>query len=226
MDIYLTNLKTKERLRFPMLPTEVNVGMANRFASYSVIKTGEVKIPNGTSPDSFSWEGIFPGKNRKGAPYVREWKKPKEAYKFIRALKAKNGKPVKARLLVTGTPINSDVYLADFNVTPTGGYNDINYSITLVQAKQVKVKKKKKDKKKKLKAGKLQGGANERKTPERPSQPQPQTYTVAAGDSLWKIAQRFYGNGAQYTKIYEANKGTIGSNPDLIYPGQTFVIPA
>lgn len=29
----------------------------------------------------------------------------------------------------------------------------------------------------------------------------------------------------EYTKIYNANKGTIGSNPNLIYPGQVFTIP-
>ena len=39
------------------------------------------------------------------------------------------------------------------------------------------------------------------------------------------IAKKYYGDGSQYTKIYEANKGTIGSNPNLIKPGQKLVIP-
>jgi nucleoid-associated protein YgaU len=50
------------------------------------------------------------------------------------------------------------------------------------------------------------------------------TYTVVRGDTLWAIASRYYGNGSEWRKIYEANKGKI-ENPDLIYPGQTFVIP-
>ena len=50
------------------------------------------------------------------------------------------------------------------------------------------------------------------------------TYTVVKGDSLSKIAKRFYGNANQWKKIYEANKDAI-KNPDLIYPGQTFTIP-
>ena len=53
----------------------------------------------------------------------------------------------------------------------------------------------------------------------------PKTYTVKSGDCLWNIAKALYGNGADYTKIYNANKGTIGKNPNLIYPGQTFTIP-
>jgi nucleoid-associated protein YgaU len=51
-----------------------------------------------------------------------------------------------------------------------------------------------------------------------------QTYTVVKGDSLSKIAKRFYGDAQQWRKIYEANKDQI-KNPDLIKPGQTFRIP-
>lgn len=50
------------------------------------------------------------------------------------------------------------------------------------------------------------------------------TYTVKKGDSLWKIAKQFYGNGSLYTKIYDANTNKI-ANPNLIYVGQVFVIP-
>ncbi|GAB4125170.1 MAG: hypothetical protein OHK0045_08620 [Raineya sp.] len=51
------------------------------------------------------------------------------------------------------------------------------------------------------------------------------TYTVQPGDTLWGIAQKLLGNGALYTKIYEANKDVIGSNPDIIKVGQVFKIP-
>ncbi len=51
------------------------------------------------------------------------------------------------------------------------------------------------------------------------------TYTVEAGDSLWKISEKFYGDGSQWRRIYEANKAEI-KDPDVIHPGQTFTIPA
>ena len=51
------------------------------------------------------------------------------------------------------------------------------------------------------------------------------TYTVKPGDNLSKLAKQFYGTGADWKKIYEANKDVIGGNPNLIYPGQTFKIP-
>lgn len=50
------------------------------------------------------------------------------------------------------------------------------------------------------------------------------TYTVKKGDCLWKIAKQYYGDGAQWGKIYDANTNQI-ANPDLIYVGQVFVIP-
>ncbi|MCI5043145.1 MAG: LysM peptidoglycan-binding domain-containing protein [Aquisalinus sp.] len=47
---------------------------------------------------------------------------------------------------------------------------------------------------------------------------------VQPGNSLWVISRRIYGEGAQYTIIYEANADQI-RDPDLIYPGQIFSVP-
>ena len=52
-----------------------------------------------------------------------------------------------------------------------------------------------------------------------------QTYTVAKGDSLSKIAKKFYGNANKWRVIFEANGDQL-SNPDLIKPGQVLKIPA
>ena len=50
-------------------------------------------------------------------------------------------------------------------------------------------------------------------------------YVVKSGDSLSKIAKDVYDNGGLYNTIYEANKATIGDNPNLIKPGQRLLIP-
>ena len=48
---------------------------------------------------------------------------------------------------------------------------------------------------------------------------------VQPGNSLWRLARRAYGEGVRYTLIFEANKAQI-TDPNLIYPGQVFALPA
>lgn len=54
--------------------------------------------------------------------------------------------------------------------------------------------------------------------------PKVRTTTVVRGDSLWRISRSSYGEGHRYPSIFEANRNKI-RNPNLIYPGQIFVIP-
>ncbi|WP_431957347.1 LysM peptidoglycan-binding domain-containing protein [Nocardia lijiangensis] len=53
-------------------------------------------------------------------------------------------------------------------------------------------------------------------------EPEPNTYTVEPGDTLWTIAERFYGDGNRYQEIADASGIP---NPDAIEPGQVLTIP-
>ena len=53
----------------------------------------------------------------------------------------------------------------------------------------------------------------------------PTTVTVQPGFTLWRIATENLGAGIRYVQVFEANKDQI-RDPDLIYPGQVFTIPA
>src|SRR4030042_627255 len=52
----------------------------------------------------------------------------------------------------------------------------------------------------------------------------PDYYEINNGDSLWKIAERFYDTGEKWIRIFEANMNKI-KNPSMIYPYQRFTIP-
>jgi nucleoid-associated protein YgaU len=69
----------------------------------------------------------------------------------------------------------------------------------------------------KAEAGELAAGSS-------PATGPAKTYTVEAGDTLWKIARQLYGDGSKYLKIFEANKDLL-KDPDQIFPGQELVIP-
>ena len=58
----------------------------------------------------------------------------------------------------------------------------------------------------------------------RPGTLAPGTIVVEPGNSLWRIARATYGEGTKYTLIFAANSEQIG-NPNVIYPGQIFVLP-
>ncbi|HEU0192406.1 MAG TPA: LysM peptidoglycan-binding domain-containing protein [Mycobacterium sp.] len=58
--------------------------------------------------------------------------------------------------------------------------------------------------------------------PEPEAAPAARTYTVVAGDTLFAIAERFYGDGNKYPEIAKAS-GI--ANPDLIHPGDELTIP-
>jgi len=50
------------------------------------------------------------------------------------------------------------------------------------------------------------------------------TTVVSPGDSLWRISRVTYGAGMRYAVVYKANRDQI-RNPNLIYPGQIFILP-
>jgi len=56
-------------------------------------------------------------------------------------------------------------------------------------------------------------------------EPEAQFHTVVSGDTLGKIAKKYYGNAMKYPVIFEANQPML-SHPDKIYPGQVLRIPA
>lgn len=58
------------------------------------------------------------------------------------------------------------------------------------------------------------------------TEPASGTYTIQKGDSLWKIAVAQYGNGYMWTKVYQANKKLIGSNPGRLFVGNTLTLPS
>ncbi len=93
-----------------------------------------MKLPLGVNLKNIYWKGKFPGKARKNSPYVKKWTQPKEIQKKFERFKHDK---VKLRLLITETPINVNVYVSSFQINYSGGYGDYDYSIQLLQAKDL-----------------------------------------------------------------------------------------
>lgn len=219
--VYLTQLDTGTRIALPLTPEKVSDKREGNFISYNILNVGEVKIPNGEKLAQFSWNGILPSVSMLGMGIVSlfDWKPPRVMIGILDGWK-KNRK--KLRLLVTGTAINHDVYIQNFTVTHEY-FDRAEYSISFVQAKDILIKTTDEA------DGKTDGGSLD----ERPAsaaaaastQATGKTYTVKPGDTLWSISKKYLGNGSRYSEIYNSNKAVIGSNPNLIKPGQVLTIP-
>ncbi|HTV47795.1 MAG TPA: LysM peptidoglycan-binding domain-containing protein [Phycisphaerae bacterium] len=72
-------------------------------------------------------------------------------------------------------------------------------------------------------AGELPGGTGEQPATTMTAS---QTYVVQSGDSLVKIAIKFYHHASLWTLIYHANRAKIGDDPNNIQAGEQLIIPA
>lgn len=66
----------------------------------------------------------------------------------------------------------------------------------------------------------------DRPTTSAPRAPDTVSYTVARGDSLWKIADAHLGSGSRYPEIVALNPAALGDDPDFLSPGTILLLPA
>jgi hypothetical protein len=218
LDFYLI-APDGQRLTFPANPEQIRAATGAKMQAVEVLDLGSLEFPRGKVPARISWDGFFPGAGRRNQSYVKAWRAPQE---LVAILTTWRDTGTKLRLLVTETPLNIDVYLVTFEHTWGGGFGDCHYRLEFGQARELKV----------LTDTEWQayGGQatlhGQTAAATRPAPPTPSTYTVVDGDNLWGISKRFLGDGSRWRQLYEANRAVVGSDPDLILPGQVLQIPA
>ena len=197
-------------IQLPVKPTEFNVTVAHRNTVVNVIQLGDINLMGKTGLREVSLSSFFPAKDYNfSINSGRE--KPITCVNQLESWR-KSGKPV--RVIITDL-LNMEATIESFTWGEKDATGDIYYTLALKEYKKIKTKKAT------VTVATVQPTTRETKDPESSSG---KTYTVKRGDCLWNIAKRFYGNGAQYTKIYNANKDKI-KNPNLIYTGQVLTIP-
>ena len=113
-ELIITDLTTDEVIYIPVIPQEFHVEYANNFISYNILKTGEVKVPEGVALSSISWESFFEIEKYRHMSYVIDsyWQPPDVLHNKLERIKI-DGRP--CRIMLTGTPINFDCYLESFS---------------------------------------------------------------------------------------------------------------
>lgn len=212
----------------PIPPSKIELKISNNNKTYNLINYSQINVLKNPGLSSLEFEVVLPNTKYPFAMYKNNFQNAKyylgvlenlkvnrSAFQFIVVRKFPNGKDI--------FNTNIKVALEEYTITDTTeeGF-DTKVKIKLKQYKEYSTKK-------------VQVTIKQYRPPAvtrtvttnntAVAKPSGQNYTVKRGDCLWNIAKRFYGNGAKYTTIYNANRSKI-RNPNLIYPGQVLWIPS
>lgn len=212
----------------PIPPSKLELKISNNNKTYNLINYSQINVLKNPGLSSLEFEVVLPNTKYPFAMYKNNFQNAKyylgvlenlkvnrSAFQFIVVRKFPNGKDI--------FNTNIKVALEEYTITDTTeeGF-DTKVKIKLKQYKEYSTKK-------------VQVTIKQYRPPAvtrtvttnntAVAKTSGQNYTVKRGDCLWNIAKRFYGNGAKYTTIYNANRSKI-RNPNLIYPGQVLWIPS
>ena len=201
MEMYLKK-DDKDIFRFPVLPSAINVQDYAITNDSNITGLGDVTVFGGKGLRTIEISSFFPNPKRKYS-FVSYTDYPKQ-YDCVTKIKKWMDKGEVLRFIVTGTEINFQVRITDFEYSEQDGTRDVYFTINLKEYRKIKIssttpKKKKTDNK------------DRTDTKETDNKPKQKTYTVKSGDTLYDIAKKHYGKGSDYKKIIEKNKSKYPS---------------
>jgi LysM repeat protein len=211
--------------KLPVNPEQIDTSSVQAIEKYEILKLGQIAIPTHMELSEYSFEVELPkeayhyvetsGDFKDADFYLNlfmEWRDSLEPVRFI----ASNG---------IGDDINTLALIESLDIVEKAGEECDKYvSFQLLEYREFGKKFMVVEEVQSLSTGTTK--AKKVKVDKEQSNPKNNgSYTVQQSDTLWAIAKKYYGNGAKYTKIADANKDKI-KNPSLIYPGQKLVIPS
>lgn len=207
-NVIFRNMDTGEELTMPVAPSAYAVETGRRVETIDMAAAGQVNLPGLETLFNENQEFLLPARS---APYVTGgWREPKEIAGKLEKWSLDHNV---LRYIVTGTAVNVPVLLENVLQREQDGTNDIYLSLTIkkyryLSAERVEAQKPATD--------------NDPRPDDGEAAPSGTTYTVAAGDCLWTICQKFYGDGSLCYKLATYNGIP---NSYLIHPGDVLQIP-
>lgn len=199
--------------RLPVLPSVYNVEGTNIINVENIPGKGEVSIYGGKSLRTIELSSFFPSKNYSFNAY-KDVPKP---YDCVAKIKKWFEGGYVIRLIITDTDINIPVFISSFTYGREDGTGDVVYTIGFQESVKIEIVENKPQ----------QNDNKPRPEPEKKPEATKRIHTVKKGDSMWDIAQKYYGNGKVYKKINEANWNKYPSlkTNNIIYVNWQLVIP-
>lgn len=225
LQFHLSYSNGLERLQLPVNPERISVATTRGYEDVEVTQLGEFTVIGNGKLREFSFSSFFPREYNASYCEYAGFRPPWELVRMIERW-MNTGRPI--RFTLTGqiygadyfAIINEPVTIRSFNYYEEGGApGDIYFDMTLKEFVFIEFKRMKSASSDTTQVS-VTTETSRPDTSDKPSE-----YTVASGDSLFKIAARIYGRGDKWRDIYNANKSTVGPNPNAITVGMKLVLP-
>lgn len=203
-------IRGRVSLVMPVTPDRYQWTSGKRMETININELGDVYRPGGLTRFSGNFDFLLPAQDY---PWIEAGAHVDPQY-YLDYLTAWASDEKTVRLLITGTEINTLVYIEDVTQGESDGTGDRSITVSVreycdLEAKETET---------------AAGTQNSGRTTETASARRTQAYTIVSGDTLSMICRRYYGKST--AKYYNALAKYNGiKNPHLIYPGVTIQIP-
>jgi LysM repeat protein len=202
MEFWLKKDET-HKFRLPVNPSDFSMSVNNNNTVVNIHSLGDINLIGKSGLAECTLSSFFPSREYN---FSHNDDLKDDPYDYIDIIEGwrEDGEPI--RLIITSTSVNIPVTIENLSYGEQDSTGDVYYSIGLKEHRKIKTKSTKKKK---------GSSSSSKRSTKSSSSSKGKKYTVVAGDSLWKISKKFYGDGSKYTKIYEANKKVI-KNPNSL----------
>ncbi|MFL8674166.1 LysM peptidoglycan-binding domain-containing protein [Clostridioides sp. GD02404] len=210
MEIWLR--QANNAFRFPILPPSFEINGNATINTSNILGVGDIAVFGGLGLKTIELSSFFPNQEYSFCNY-NGFPKPYDCVNLIQGW-MKEGFIL--RFIITETNVNFECIIADFNYKEQDCSRDVYFTLSLKEYRRIKISKvnaKDDDLSSSIDLPITKGFETKQKT-----------HKVIEGDTLFKIAKKYYGNGDLWQKIYEANKDKIKS-PNIIQNGWILIIP-
>lgn len=211
----------KEVIELPINPPSVEFTEKQLNQAITLLNIGEANLKGERGLKYTKLSSFFPSEK---SPFYKNAKKKPD--KYVAMIQEWKTTKVVVRVIISDMKINLAMLIDDFTYSMKEGDEDIYYTISLSEYRTLNVPSVQ------IKTKVRSNGLLSRPEPAATGG----THTVVRGDTLWGISKQNYGSGNSYSKIYNANSGTIeasaknhgktsSNNGHWIYPGDVYTIP-
>lgn len=183
MEIHLKYGNTD--LQLPVIPKELEVTGQQNNQKVNILSKGEINLLGKQGLRTLPIESFFPAQGYKGRGWVAV-EEPKEPSYYVKVLQKWKDSDAVIKLIVTETVVQWNVTIEDFKYKYDEVDGSISYTLDLCEYRKVSTKR--------TTNGKVKF---------------PAKHTIKKGETLKKIAKKYYGSSSYASYIYKCNKKTI-----------------